>query len=63
MAIPLADVDPKLAARIARENTTPHPMGPPLNRSVMPVVESPSIVPADFNGDPLEIPDFLRRAP
>jgi hypothetical protein len=61
MAIRLADVDAKLAARIARENTTPHPMGPPLNRQVMPVVESPSIAPADFDGDPLEIPDFLRR--
>src|SRR5262249_19513986 len=32
MAIPLAAVDPKLAARIKRDNETPHPMGPPLNR-------------------------------
>jgi hypothetical protein len=59
-SIPL---DPNLAARIKRYNTTPPPMGPPLNRPVaMPVVESPSIAPADFEGDPLEIPDFLRKA-
>jgi hypothetical protein len=32
MAIPLAAVEPKLAARIRRDNETPHPMGPPLNR-------------------------------
>jgi hypothetical protein len=31
-AIPLASVDPKLAARIAKDNSTPNPMGPPLNR-------------------------------
>jgi hypothetical protein len=31
MAIPL---DPKLAARVAKDNSTPHPMGPPLNRPV-----------------------------
>ena len=56
-------LDPDLAARIKRYNTTPHPMGPPLDRPVaMPVVESPSIAPADFEGDPLDIPDFLRRA-
>src|SRR5262249_43642826 len=55
-------LDPNLAARIKQCNTTPHPMGPPLNRPVaMPVVESPSIAPADFEGDPLEIPHFLRR--
>jgi hypothetical protein len=32
MAMPLEAVDPKLAARIKRDNETPHPMGPPLNR-------------------------------
>src|SRR5262249_27448353 len=32
MTIPSAAVDPKLAARIERDNETPHPMGPPLNR-------------------------------
>jgi len=31
VAMPLASVDPKLAARIKRDNETPHPMGPPLN--------------------------------
>ena len=56
-------LDPNLAARIKQYNATPHPLGPPLNRPVaMPVVESPSIAPADFEGDPLEIPVFLRRA-
>jgi hypothetical protein len=50
-------LDPDLAARIKRYNTTPQPMGPPLNRLLlvtMPVV--------DFEGDPLDIPEFLRRA-
>lgn len=56
-------LDANRAARIRLDNETAHPMGPPLNRPVaMPVVESPSIAPADFEGDPLEIPDFLRRA-
>jgi hypothetical protein len=55
-------LDSNLAARIKRDNETPHPMGLPLNRPVaVPVVESPSIAPADFEGDPLEIPHFLRR--
>jgi hypothetical protein len=55
-------LDATIAAHIKRDNIAPHPLGPPLNRPVaMPVVESPSIAPADFEGDPLEIPDFLRR--
>ena len=33
MAMPLEAVDPKLAARLKRDNGTPHPMGPPVNRS------------------------------
>jgi hypothetical protein len=39
-------LDPDLAARIKRYNTTPHPLGPPLNRLLlvtMPVVEAPPI--------------------
>src|SRR5262249_7910361 len=56
-------LDAHLAARLKRANETANPMGPPLNRPVaMPVVESPSIAPAEFQGDPLEIPDSLRRA-
>src|SRR5262249_11259488 len=31
-AIALDTADPKLAARIKKDNSTPHPMGPPLNR-------------------------------
>jgi hypothetical protein len=56
-------LDANLAARIKRDNETAHAMGPPLNGPVaMPVVvESPSIAPADFEGDPFEIPHFLRR--
>jgi len=34
-AIALDAVDPKLAARLKRDNGTPHPMGPPLNRSCL----------------------------
>ena len=63
-AIPLEAADPKLAARIKRDNETPHPMGRPLNRPLlvtMPVVEAPPIAP-DSEGDPLDIPEFLRRA-
>ena len=55
-------LDANLAARVKRNNETAHSMGPPLNRPfVMPVVESPSIASADFEGDSLEIPHFLRR--
>jgi len=53
-------LDPKIAARIGRENSTPHPMGRPLNRPAASVDDRP------LTGDPwstfsLEIPDFLRR--
>jgi hypothetical protein len=57
-------LDPNRAARIKRDDTTPHPLGPPLNRPLlvtMPVVEAPPIAP-DFEAEPLDIPEFLRRA-
>jgi hypothetical protein len=61
MAIPSAAVDPKLAARIKRDNEAPHPMGPPLNR---PPLTSDAIS-SDWRPtaarDPGPIPDFLRR--
>ena len=58
-ALPL---DPKTAARVAKDNATPHPMGAPLNLALLPVVDSPPIAPAGpFEGDPLGIPAFLRR--
>jgi hypothetical protein len=59
MAMPL---DPKLAARINKENSTPHPMGPPLNRRL----SRENAISSDWkpvNGaDMPDIPDFLRRA-
>jgi hypothetical protein len=67
-AMPLEAVDPKLAARIKRDNATPHPMGPALNRPPSgddaPAVllgASPSIATAKVPGDPGPIPDFLLR--
>jgi len=41
-AIPLESFDPKLAARIKRDNETPHPMGPPLNRQPSRETATPS---------------------
>jgi hypothetical protein len=64
MAVPLAAGGPKLAARIERDNETPHPMGPPLNR---PPLTSDAISsdwrPTGNGGGVPNIPDFLRRGP
>jgi hypothetical protein len=65
MAIPLAEIDPKLAARIAKDNSTPHPMGPPLNRPVSYDNAANSKI-AFKLGDrwsdkDFEVPPFLRR--
>jgi hypothetical protein len=62
MAIPLAAVGPKLAARIKRDNETPHPMGSPLNRPPLTGDATPSDWRPTGNGaDVPDIPDFLRR--
>jgi hypothetical protein len=62
MAIPLAAVGPKLAARIKRDNETPHPMGSPLNRRPLTGDATPSDWRPTGNGaDVPDIPDFLRR--
>ena len=57
-------LDPKLAARITRENWTPHPMGPPLNRHwPTPTAETSRIAfkqSAPWSDD-LDIPDCLQR--
>jgi hypothetical protein len=64
MAMPLEAVGPKLAARIERDNETPHPMGPPLNR---PRLTSDAISsdwrPTGNGAGVPDIPDFLRRRP
>lgn len=65
MALAGLPLDSQVAARIRRDNATPHPMGAPASLRLLPVVDdAPSIVPdaEPFQGDPLEIPDFLRRA-
>jgi hypothetical protein len=59
MAMP---VDPKLAARIRRDNETPHPMGPALNRAPTASDATPSGWRPIGNGiDAPDIPSFLRR--
>jgi hypothetical protein len=50
-------------ARIKAANTRPNPMGAPASKSIA-FVDSPPIAPPEpFDGDPLEIPEFLRRMP
>jgi hypothetical protein len=64
MAMPLEAVDPKLAARIKRDNETPHPMGPPLNRPPLTGDATSSDWRPTSNGAGVpDIPDFLRRRP
>jgi len=63
MAIPLAAVDPKLAARIKRDNETPHPMGPPLNRPPLTGDATSDWRPTGNGAGVSDIPDFLRRRP
>jgi hypothetical protein len=61
--IPLAASDPKLAARIKRDNETPHPMGPPLNRPPLTSDATSSDWRPTGNGaGVLNIPPFLQRA-
>jgi hypothetical protein len=63
MAMPLEAVDPKLAARIKRDNPTPHPMGPPINRQLSREIATASDWrPTSVGADMPDIPDFLRRA-
>jgi hypothetical protein len=63
MAIPLASVDPKLTARIKRDNATPHPAGPPLNRQPLPetAIASDWRPVVSATTDIPDIPAFLRR--
>jgi len=62
--IPLASIDPRLAARVKRDNETPHPMGPPLNLRLSRETATPSDwKPTGDGADTLDIPDFLRRCP
>jgi hypothetical protein len=62
VAIPL---DPKLVARIRRDNETPNPMGPPLNLRLSREEATPSDWrPTGDGADVPPIPEFLlRRAP
>jgi len=64
MAMPLEAVEPKLAARNKRDNETPHPMGPPLNRPPLTDDATSSDWRPTGNGAGVpDIPDFLRRRP
>jgi hypothetical protein len=59
-------LDPKIAARVAKENETTHPMGPPLDRP-WPIATGDAIAsdwkPTGSGVDMPGIPDFLRRQP
>ena len=61
--IPLAAVDPKMAARIKRDNEAPHPMGPPLNRPPLTGDATSDWRPTANGAGVSDIPDFLRRRP
>jgi hypothetical protein len=57
-------LDPKLAARIARDNSTPHPMGPPLDRQLSRETALRSDWRPTGNGASMpDVPAFLRRRP
>jgi hypothetical protein len=63
MAMPLQLVDPKLAARIKKDNTTPHPMGAPRNREPSQETAIASgWKPAGSGADVPDVPEILRRA-
>jgi hypothetical protein len=57
-ALPL---DPATAARVNRDNATPHPMGPPLNRQDTPVAFVSNWRPSGSGTDMPDVPAFLRR--
>jgi hypothetical protein len=64
MAMSLKAVDPKVAARIKRDDKTPHPMGPPLNQSLLiDNAISSDWRPTGDGADVPDIPDFLLRNP
>ena len=57
------NIESRKLASINTENTRRHPMGAPASKSIA-FVDSPPIAPPEpFAGDPLEIPEFLRRMP
>jgi hypothetical protein len=68
-AIPLESFDPKLAARIKRENSLPHPMGPPPNRPWPPGGGGEALLTASSritetkadSGIDTSVPELLRR--
>jgi hypothetical protein len=60
-ALMVLAVDPKAAARIARDNLTPHPMGSPLNLQPVPHLTVTHIAVGKTAGDLEPIPEFLRR--
>jgi hypothetical protein len=63
MAMPLQSVDPKLAARIRKDNTMPHPIGAPLNRQPSQGATVSDWKPTRAGTDMPDIPEVLRRAP
>jgi len=62
VALSALGVDPKLAARIKKDNSTPHPMGPPLNRQLSRETAIPSNWKPGDGATMPDIPAFLRRA-
>jgi hypothetical protein len=62
MAMSLEAVDAKLAAKVRRDNSQPHPMRPPFNRGLDAHVGNFKITESKIAGHLGPIPDFLRRA-
>jgi hypothetical protein len=60
MNLPL---DPVTAARVARENSKPHPLGAPLNRQMEPCEPAATAAAAAAPDSDWEIPAFLDRRP
>jgi hypothetical protein len=61
IALNALSLDTATAARIRKENATPNPMGPPLNRQLSRETAIPSDWKPAGNGDVPELPAFLRR--
>jgi len=63
MALAALPLDPVTAARIDRENSKPHPMGPPLNRPWLAAETISNFrISEGRSGDPGDLPEFLRRS-
>ncbi len=64
VALNVLALDPATKARVDRDNTARHPMGPPVNRQLSQETVIASYWRPTGNGaDMPDLPDFLRRRP